>query len=59
MLNSTAFGRLMTMLVKELCFDKRKEGTVAMYYGVGITTEPKFEPANAESMGAQLTLEIH
>jgi hypothetical protein len=44
MLNSTAFGRLMTMLVKELGFEKRKEGRVTMYYGVGIALESKVEP---------------
>jgi hypothetical protein len=47
MLNSTAFGRLMTMLVKELGFKKRKEGKVTMYYGVGIALESKIEPAVA------------
>jgi hypothetical protein len=44
MLNSTAFGRLMTMQVKELGFEKRKEGKVTMYYGVGIALESKVEP---------------
>jgi hypothetical protein len=44
MLNSTAFGRLMTMLVKELGFEKRKEGKVTMYYGVGIAMPSKVEP---------------
>ena len=44
MLNSTAFGRLMTMLVKELGFEKRKEGKVTMYYGVDIAVESKIEP---------------
>jgi hypothetical protein len=47
MLNSTAFGRLMTMLVKELGFKKRKEGKVTMYYGVGIEMESKIEPRAA------------
>jgi hypothetical protein len=44
MLNSTAFGRLMTMLVKKLGFEKRKEGKVTLYYGVGIAVESKIEP---------------
>jgi hypothetical protein len=44
MLNSTVFGRLMTMLVKELGFEKRKEGKVTMYYGVDIAVESKIEP---------------
>jgi hypothetical protein len=47
MLNSTPFGRLMTMLVKELGFEKRKEGKVTMYYGVGIGIESKIEPRAA------------
>jgi hypothetical protein len=38
MLNSTAFGQLMTMLVAELGFEKRKEGTITLYYGVCITS---------------------
>ena len=44
MLNRTALGRLMTILVKELGFEKRKEGKVIMYYGVGIAKESKHEP---------------
>jgi hypothetical protein len=46
-LNSTAFGRLMTMLVKELGFEKRKEGKVTMYYGVAIAVDSKIEPRMA------------
>jgi hypothetical protein len=38
MLNSTAFGRLMTMLVTEPGFEKRKKGTITLYYGVRITS---------------------
>jgi hypothetical protein len=47
MLNSTAFGLIMTELVEELGFEKRKEGKVTMYYGVGIATEPKIEAVAA------------
>jgi hypothetical protein len=47
MLNSTAFGRLMTMLIRELGFEKRKEGKVTMYYGVSIAMGSKIEPAVA------------
>src|SRR5262249_18379578 len=47
MLNSTALGLIMTELVEELGFEKRKEGKVTMHYGVGIATEPKIEPVAA------------
>jgi hypothetical protein len=47
MLNSTAYGLIMTELVEELGFEKRREGKVTMYYGVGIATEPKIEPVAA------------
>ena len=52
MLNKTAFGRLMTKLLNELGFEKRKEGTVTMYYGVGIAIEAKIGPAAAASSAA-------
>jgi hypothetical protein len=41
MLNKTAFGRSMTKLIEELGFEKRKEGKVTMYYGVGIATDQR------------------
>jgi hypothetical protein len=44
MLNSTAFGRLMTILLKELGFEKRKEGKVTMYFGISIAMDSKIEP---------------
>ena len=47
MLNSTAYGLIMTELVEELGFEKRREGKVTMYYGVGIATEPKIEAVAA------------
>ena len=50
MLNSTAFGLIMTELVEELGFEKRKEGAVTMYYGVGIATKPKYEPVAAAGL---------
>jgi hypothetical protein len=50
MLNSTAFGLIITELVAELGFEKRKEGAVTMYYGVGIATKPKYEPVAAAGL---------
>jgi hypothetical protein len=38
MLNGTPFGRLMTMLVAELGFGRRKEGTITLKYGVCVTS---------------------
>jgi hypothetical protein len=56
MLNKTAFGLIMTKLVKELGFEKRKEGTVTIYYRVGIATEPKFEPVDVDDLSAAASL---
>jgi hypothetical protein len=53
MLNSTAFGRLMTMLVKELGFEKRKVGTVTVYYGVCIERPRHWQEGHCDSWASR------
>jgi hypothetical protein len=47
MLNKTAFGLLITKLVRERGFEKLKEGKVTMYYGVGVAINAKVDLAAA------------